>query len=395
MTAVAPDVLLPAEPLASAWVGMVGGGPIARMTHQAAVDLGINLEILARSADDPAVLAGARHLLGPSDSLHALRLLADRCEVLTLDDGQVPAEHLSALQQAGYTVRPRPEAVSCAQDRYQARRLLKQAGFAVVPSLVVEEGGEGVIDAVRGFGEQWGWPLVMQARRPGSDRRVTHLVQDLGGSRDLFAARPPGGWGLEAHLPDARELTVLVARRSSGETAVYPVVETLRHEGMRRELVMPARVPADIAAAATRLAKSVADGIDATGILAVELFLTSTGELLVGELALRPHRSGLATVEATVASQFHNHLRGVLDWPLGSTEMTASAAATVDVVGASSGADPARYLPAALAVPGARVHLYGHRARPGRTLGHVTAVGGDQAEALDTARAAARLLLGP
>lgn len=385
MTAIAPN-----GP-ASARVGMVGGGQLARMTHQAAVDLGVALEVLAESATDPAVLAGARHVVGPAGSLDALRSLAERCDVVTLDHELVPAEHLDALQAAGYVVRPGAEALRLAQDKLLARQVLGQAGFAVPPHMPA--GGDD-LDAVQGFAERWGWPIVVKSRRGGYDGRGVHVVDDLDSVRGLLASTPPGGWVVEVHVPIACELAVLVARRPSGWTAVYPVVETYQHDGMCRELVMPARVPADVADVATRLATSIADGIDATGVLAVELFFTTAGDLVVNELALRPHNSGHATIEAAVTSQFHNHLRGVLDWPLGSTEMVAPAAATVNVVGPLSGADPARHLAAGLSVPGASVHLYAKHARPGRKLGHVTALGADQAEALDTARAAARLLLG-
>lgn len=392
MTVIAPNGPLSSAPPASARVGMVGGGHLARMTHQAAVDLGISLEILAQSATDPAVLAGAPHRLAPPGSLDELRSLAERCDVITLDHVLVPADHLDVLQAARYAVRPCAEAVRLAQDKLLARRTLDQAGFAVPPYMPAEAGGAA---AVQRFADRWGWPIMMKSRHGGYDGRGVHVVHSIGASRDLLASSPPGGWVIEAQVPLACELTVLVARNPSGYTAVYPVVETHQHDGMCRELVMPARVPADIADAATRLAKSIADGIDATGILAVELFLTTAGDLVVNELALRPHNSGHATIEGTVTSQFHNHLRGILNWPLGSTAMVAPAAATINVIGPPSGADPARYLAAALSVPGASVHLYAKHPRPGRKLGHVTALGADQAEALDTARAAARLLLGP
>ncbi len=391
MTAVASHSPYAGAPPASASVGMVGGGQLARMTHQAAVDLGISLEILAQSATDPAVLAGASHMLGAPASLDALRRLADRCDVVTLDHEQVPAEHLDALQAAGYAVRPRAEALRLAQDKLMARQVLDQAGFAVPPYMPIE--GDDA-DLVQGFAERWGWPVVMKARHGGYDGRGVHVLHDLSALGDLLASTSPSGWVLEAYVPIVCELAVLVARNPSGYTAVYPVVETRQHDGMCHELVMPARVPDDIADEASRLAKSIADGIDVTGILAVELFLTTAGDLVVNELATRPHNSGHATIEATVTSQFHNHLRGILDWPLGSTEMVAPAAATVNVIGPPSGADPARHLAAALSVPSAHVHLYAKHPHPGRKLGHVTALGADQSEALDTARAAAQLLLG-
>ena len=289
-------------------------------------------------------------------------------------------------------MRPRPQALRLAQDKLLARRALDEAGFAVPPYRPVE-GGDA--DAVDDFARRWGWPIVVKSRHGGYDGRGVHVLHDLDGVGDLLASTSSRSWVLEAHVPIACELAVLVARNPSGDTAAYPVVETHQHDGICHELVMPARVPDDVAADAVRLAISVADGIDATGILAVELFLTTAGDLVVNELALRPHNSGHATIEATVTSQFQNHLRGILDWPLGSTEMVAPAAATVNVLGPVSGHDPARHLAAALAVPGARVHLYAKHARPGRKLGHVTALGPDQDQALHTARTAARLLLGP
>ncbi len=380
------------EGLVSARVGMVGGGQLARMTHQAAVDLGIFLEVLAPSATEPAVVAGAHHLRGPHDSLQMLRTLAERCEVVTLDHEHVPIEHLHTLQAAGYTLRPRAEAVGLAQDKLLARRTLEHLGFRVPPHAPADPGDT---DAVAALAERWGWPVVVKSRRGGYDGRGVHLVEDLATARAVLRTDTPGGWLVEANVAIATELAVLVARNPSGFTAAYPVVETRQVDGMCRELVMPAAIPHSVADAASRLAKSIADGIDATGILAVELFLTCEGDLVVNELAARPHNSGHATIEATVTSQFHNHLRGILDWPLGSTAMVAPAAATVNVIGNAAGTDPLQNLPAALAVPGANVHLYAKAPIPGRKLGHVTAVGSDPDEALGTARAAAVILAEP
>lgn len=376
----------------SAIVGMVGAGQLARMTHQAAVDLGVALEVLAPAATAPAVVAGATHLPGRPESLDDLRCLADRCDVITLDHERVPPEHLEVLQAGGHAVRPKAEAARLAQDKLRARQVLEAAGFPVPPYVGVDGADSGV---VQGCASRWGWPIVLKSRHGGYDGRGVHIVGDPAAARELLGSGRPGGWVAEPHVDIAHELAVLVARRPSGDAAVYPVVETCQDGGMCRELVMPARVPDDIATAATRLAKAVADRIDATGTVAVELFLTAAGDLVVNELALRPHNSGHATIEACVTSQFENHLRAVLDWPLGSTEMVAPAAATVNVIGPPWGADPIRRLAAALSVPRAKVHLYAKHPQPGRKLGHVTAVGADPSEALDTARVAARLLLGP
>lgn len=336
-------------------------------------------------------LAGAPHLDSRPGSLDALRVLADRYDVVMLDLDQVPTEYIDALHVVGCTVRPCAESLRVAQDRLLTRQALEYAGFEIAPFMAVEGSDS---NAVSAFVEQWGWPIVMKPRHSGDDGAGIHTLHDLDAVGDLLASRSPESWVLEAHLPIACELTVLVARNPSGYTATYPVIETHQHDRMGRESVMPARVPDHVANAARQMAKSVADGIDATGVLAVALFLTTTGDLVVDELAIGPQHSGLATMEATVTSQFHNHLRGILDWSLGSTEMVARAAATVSLCGPASGTDLSLDLPAARSVPSAQVHLYAEHTDPGHPFGHVTALGADHAEALVNARAAARLLLG-
>ena len=179
----------------------------------------------------------------------------------------------------------------------------------------------------------------------------------------------------------------------TGEVAVHPVVETVQRSGMCREVHAPARVPSVIARAARDLATGIAERIGATGVLAVELFHCAEG-LLVNELALRPHNSGHYTIEGCETSQFEQHLRAVLDWPLGAAGLTAPAVATVNVIGPRDGSDPAGRLDRALAVPGCHIHLYGKQPRPGRKLGHVTVRSGNLDEALDAARSAARVLEG-
>jgi 5-(carboxyamino)imidazole ribonucleotide synthase len=189
------------------------------------------------------------------------------------------------------------------------------------------------------------------------------------------------------------EVAVLIARRPTGEHVIWPVVETLQHDGICHELVMPARIDTTTARRASDLAIMVAEGIDAVGVLAVEMFITHAGDVLINEIALRPHNSGHATIEGAATSQFTNHLRAVLDWPLGSTAMLAPVAVTVNVLGLDDG-DVAARLPAALALDGARVHLYGKASRQGRKIGHVTVLGDDVDAALDTARTAADILTG-
>lgn len=315
----------------SATVGMIGGGQLARLTHQAAIALGVELVVLTDDAEDPAVIAGARHVAGRPDDLAALAALAERCDVVTLDHDLVVGDHLEVLVEAGYAVRPGPAAVSMAQDRALARRQLRNAGFPV----------------------------------PASEELAAGDV--------------------------ASALTALVARRPSGWQVAYPLVARVGDRGASSVLVMPAPVDDRVASQATSLAASIADGIDAVGMLAVHLVVTSDGEVLIDELATGPHESGHATIEAATTSQFENHLRAVLDWPLGATALR-SPAATVNLSGTDRAPDRGG-LSRALEVGAAHVHLYGATWRPGRRLGHVTALGATTDAALDTARRAADALV--
>ena len=241
------------------------------------------------------------------------------------------------------------------------------------------------------FVEGHGLPVVLKARRGGYDGGGVRVLRRLD---DAPEGLSDGGWLVEELVPLALELAVVTARRPSGERVTYPVVETVQRDGICHELVMPARVDPALGDEAVALADQLVSDIGAVGIVAVELFVTTAGRLLLNELALRPHNSGHATIEGTATSQFHNHLRSVLDWPLGSTRMRAPIAATVNVLAGDDTTPPGARLPDALAVPGAQVHLYGKQPRPRRKVGHVTALADRAEDGLAVARRAAAALVG-
>lgn len=379
---------------------MVGAGQLARMSHQAAVDLDVDLLVLAASGEDPAVAAGASFRLGSPQKLADLASIAAEADVLTFDHELVAGDHLRALERRGFRVRPSAAALAVAQDKLHARTMLQHAGFPVPPFGEVRDAPD-----ARRFAEQYGWPIVLKAPRGGYDGRGVHVVTEPSQLGHFFPAaertasgRPPGAsrgkevWLAEAYLRIERELAVLVARREDGASAVYPVVESHQRHGICVELVQPAPIPAALAQEATRLATDLAAGIGATGICAVELFCQPDGNLIVNECALRPHNSGHATIEACVTSQFHQHLRAVLDWPLGDTSLVVPAAAMVNLIGGEQPVDPAERL-AERDLGAASVHLYGKTTRPGRKIGHVTALGATTSEALGRAREAAAALI--
>jgi len=363
---------------------MVGAGQLARMTHQAAIALGVELTVLA-DGDAPAAAAGARRLAGAPDDLAALRALAEGSDVVTFDHERIPPAHLEALERGGHVLRPAPAAKALAQDKLHARRTLRDLGTPV-PRFAPA----GTPEDVERFAAVAGWPVVVKARRGGYDGRGVHVVAAAAEAPAALAACADDAV-VEEHVAILTELAVLVARRPGGEAVAYPAAETVQVDGMCREMVAPARVPEPVAAQAAELALRLAERADVTGLMAVELFAVDGGALLVNELALRPHNAGHWTMEGAATSQFEQHLRAILDWPLGATALRAPAVATVNVIGRGE-RDVAAGLPAALAVPGAHVHLYGKAPRAGRKLGHVTATGPDAAAALATAReGAARL----
>ncbi len=360
-------------------VAMVGAGQLARMTHQAAIDLGVELTVLAGDPDDAAVRAGARAVIGNSSDLTALEELADGADVVTFDHEQAPTALLERLEARGVKLVPGPAAMLLAQDKLHARRELRRRGFPVPPFAEARTVGE-----VEEFASRHGWPVIAKAPRGGYDGRGVATLAAATEAQELLD-QSPDGLLLEPKLAIDRELAVLVARSTNGESACYPVVETVQRDAMCREVLVPAPVDQDLAEKAAAIALEITDLPGAAGVIAVELFVVD-GSLLVNELAFRPHNSGHFTIEGAETSQFEQHLRGVLGWPLGDTSLTAPAVAMVNVVGQSDRSDPAEKLPRALAEPGVHVHLYGKLPAPGRKLGHVTV----RSQQLDTAREAAQ-----
>jgi len=373
---------------ATARVGMVGAGQLARMTHAAAIDLGVDLYVLAVEPGEPASLAGAITRLGSPDDLEALRAFAVEVDVVTLDHELVSDEGLAALAASGHPVRPGAASLLYAKDKLHARTELAELGLPVPPFAAVADA-----DEVAAFAAEHGWPVVCKAIRGGYDGRGVEVVHDHAAAASVLERG--GQWMVEAHVDIAVEVAVVTARRPGGEHVTYPVVETVQQDGQLVELVQPARIAPDVADRAVALGTRVAEVVEGVGIVAVELFVGADGAITINELALRPHNSGHATIEAATTSQFHNHLRAVLDWPLGDTSLRAPAAALVNLLGPNGPDRIGERLPTALEVADAAIHLYGKASRPGRKIGHVTVLADDPEVALSHARQVAAVLVGP
>ena len=367
-------------------VGVVGGGQLARMMAAPAIGLGITLRVLARDPQDSAALVVPGTEVGDEDDLDALRAFAAGCDVLTFDHEHVPTEHLRLLQADGVVVRPGPEALEHAQDKLVMRRRLTELGVPCPRWAEVRTEGD-----VAGFGAQVGWPVVLKTPRGGYDGKGVRLVEHPGDGADWLAAGDP--LLAEERVAFTRELAVLVARSPHGQAAVWPVVETLQIDGVCREVVAPAPMHEDHALAAQQAALRIAEGLDVTGVMAVEMFDTDDG-VLVNELAMRPHNSGHWTIEGSRTSQFEQHLRAVLDLPLGDTRTTAPVTVMANVLGGDIEEMYGGYLHCLAHDPGVRIHMYGKQVRPGRKVGHVTALGTDADQVRERARHAAAFLRG-
>jgi len=370
---------------------MVGGGQLARMSHQAAIALGQSLRVLALNRDEPAPLVAPDVDLGAHTDLAALREFAARCDVVTLDHEHVPTEHLRALVADGVTVHPGPDALIHAQDKLVMRRRLAELDVPVPPFAPVESATD-----LADFGATHGWPCVLKASRGGYDGKGIWVVHSVADAQAVLESGTP--LLVEQLVPMRRELAALVARSPFGQGACWPVVETVQADGICVEVIAPAP---DLTSAradeAQRLALRLADELGVVGVLAVELFETDSPDsgLVVNELAMRPHNSGHWTIDGAVTSQFEQHIRAVLDYPLGATDPRAPVTVMANVLGATEPDvmpldERLHHLFARFRH--AKVHIYGKQERPGRKIGHVTILGADVAPVRRTAALAAHWL---
>ncbi|MDQ4215368.1 5-(carboxyamino)imidazole ribonucleotide synthase [Microbacterium capsulatum] len=366
-------------------VGVIGGGQLARMMIAPAVELGIDIRVLAEDDGMSAQLAATA--VGDYRDLDTVRRFAADVDVVTFDHEHVPQEILRALVADGIPVHPGPDALRFAQDKLDMRARLTEldvpqpdwarvTGTAELQAFLDAHDGRGVVKTPRG----------------GYDGKGVRVVSTADEAADWFAGLAEGGALLvEELVPFVRELAQQVARRPGGELAAYPVVETVQRDGVCAEVIAPAPgVDAEHLEEAARIGRAIAEGLGVTGMLAVELFQTADGRVLVNELAMRPHNSGHWSQDGAVTGQFEQHLRAVADLPLGGTTPIAPWSVMINILGGPADAGMVDRIPAALAAsPLAKVHTYGKSPRPGRKVGHVNVAGADLEQTLATARGAA------
>ncbi|MCE0486451.1 5-(carboxyamino)imidazole ribonucleotide synthase [Ornithinimicrobium sp. EGI L100131] len=381
-------------------VGIIGGGQLARMCQPPAVALSLTLSVLAETSTGSAALVVPHSPVGDHADVEAVRAFARSCDVVTFDHEHVPAHVLRALVEDGTSLHPSPEALLFAQDKLAMRRRLTELGIPCPRWSAARSQ-----DEVQAFGDRVGWPVVAKTPRGGYDGKGVRLVRAAADLSDWLAVvGEPGpladGILLEEAVGFRRELAAVVARSPSGQAAAYPVVETVQTDGICTEVLAPAPdLDDDLAVTCAEAALRIAGELDVTGILAVEIFevtdpATGAPAYLVNELAMRPHNSGHWTIDGAVTSQFEQHLRAVLDLPLGQTSPRERWAVMANVLGGEQPDLYPTYRHLMARDPGLRVHLYGKGVRPGRKIGHVTVYGDDLTHLRERAGHAADYLRG-
>lgn len=366
-----PSVILP-----GATIGMVGGGQLGRMFASAAAKLGYRVGVFCGSSDEPAASVAAFTVCGPLEDHSAIENFARRCDVITLEFENIPAETIAVCSRHAPTY-PDASVLATAQDRLIEKSVLRDAGLPVTPFTPVRSADE----AIKAAGEL-GWPIIVKTQRSGYDGKGQHR---LTGPSDASEVDWPGGgdWIAEAMIGFDCEVSVLVARTTDGQTATFPVFENAHRNHVLDLTTLPAAIDPELESRARQIAIEATECLGVVGLLCVEMFVAGD-EILINEVAPRPHNSGHITMEACATSQFEQHVRAICGLPLGDTSLIVPAAAMVNLLGDLWQTDAGPNWPAMLEINGVSMHLYGkHAARPGRKMGHITGVGTSISEVVE------------
>lgn len=368
---------------------MVGGGQLARMTHEAGIPLGIRFKLLSDTPQDSAAQVVSEVVVGDYRDLDTLRAFARGCDVITFDHEHVPTEHLRALEADGIPVRPGPDALVHAQDKGVMRAKLSAIGVPCPRHRIVTDPADAAAFAAEGGG----FPVILKTVRGGYDGKGVWVVRSEEDAAEPFRAGVPVL--AEEKVDFVRELAANIVRSPHGQAVAYPVVESIQVDGVCDTVIAPApELSEKLAGEAQQLALRVAAELGVVGHLAVELFETGDGRILVNELAMRPHNSGHWTQDGAITSQFANHVRAVLDLPLGDPRPRATWTVMSNVLGGDYPDMYQAYLHCMARDPQLKIHMYGKDVKPGRKVGHVNTYGDDLADVRERARHAADYLRG-
>ena len=371
-------------------VGVIGGGQLARMMIEPALAMGLDIKVFAENEGSSAAMAATQ--IGDYTNVAEVREFAKTVDVITFDHEHVPLNVLVALEAEGVSVQPPSKALKFAQNKLHMRSRLTELGLPMPAWAEIKTADE--LDA---FIAENGGVAILKTPIGGYDGKGVAVVRNSSDAAEWLANIDDFGGSLlaEQKVDFVRELAQLVARRPSGELAHWPLVQTVQRDGVCSEVLVPApNASEEKLNRAAAIAETVANGLGVSGVLAVEMFETADGQFFINELAMRPHNSGHFSIEGSVTSQFEQHLRAVLDLPLGSTDSVAAHSVMVNLLGVNDVNDFVSTYPKALAAhPAAKFHTYGKSARKGRKMGHITVIGNDEAQVLAEAKAAASVCL--
>lgn len=369
-------------------IGIVGGGQLAKMTALPAMALGCEIVILERNKGTPSQSLAAEVMYGDWDDPETLLQLADKVDIVTLENEFVDANALARLEQVGHVLYPSSRTIGLVQDKLIQKQTLAEAGIPVAPFIAVASKQD-----ILAAAEELGWPMVLKARRNGYDGKGNATLNQAGDIDDAWDKLDGDARELyvEAFCPFKGELAVMVTRGIDGNMVNYPVVESVQKDHICHIVRAPARIEPSLSDRAIDMARNAVTTIDGVGSIGVEMFLTRDNEIILNEMAPRVHNSGHYTIEACECSQFENHVRAILGLPLGSCAMIAPAAIMINLLGEEEGSGYPAGIAQALTVAGAHIHVYGKEStRVGRKMGHITALGQSMEEAEQKAATAAK-----
>ena len=371
-------------------VGVIGGGQLARMMIEPALAMGLEIKVFAETEGSSAALAATQ--VGDYTNVAEVREFAKTVDVITFDHEHVPLNVLEALESEGVSIQPPPKALKFAQNKLHMRIRLTELGLPMPAWAEIK-----TADELDKFIAENGGVAILKTPIGGYDGKGVAVVRSSADAAEWLANIDAFGGSLlaEQKVEFVRELAQLIARRPSGDVRHWPLVQTVQRNGVCSEVLVPApNTSAEALARAAQIAQTVASGLGVTGVLAVEMFETADGEYFINELAMRPHNSGHFSIEGSVTSQFEQHLRAVLDLPLGSVDSVAAHSVMVNLLGVDDQNDFVSVYPKTMADhPSAKFHTYGKSARQGRKMGHITVIGDNEAQVLAEARAAASVCL--
>jgi 5-(carboxyamino)imidazole ribonucleotide synthase len=369
-------------------IGIVGGGQLGRMLTEAAIAMGLKVIVIDPGANSPAKQAGAEQIVAELHDETALHQLAEKSDVITIEIEHVDSDLLAEIASVGAPVEPSPATIRMIQDKLTQKQFLHKSGIPVADfaSISDQASAEKIL-------KDFGGRMLLKTRRGAYDGRGNMVIkspEDIPKAFELF-----GGQKLyaEKFVSFQKELAVMVARSTTGETVTYPVVETIQERNICIEVLAPAAIEQEHSQAAEQIALEVANYMQGAGVFGIEMFLTDDGQIIVNEIAPRVHNSGHYTIEASATSQFTQHIRAISGMPLGPTDLIVPAAVMVNILGQRNGATTISGLEEVHAMPDTAVHLYGKSpTKIDRKMGHITAIGASLSEARERAERARELI---